>query len=269
MVEPLSDAEVERYSRQLILRGVGEAGQRLLQQASVLVVGAGALGSPVIAYLAGAGVGRLTIVDGVAVDVSNLSRQPLHAEAGLGAGKAASAAATALGINSAVDVRAERRRLSAGDASAAVAGHDIVCDCTDDFEIKFALNDACLGAAVPLAHAAVLEFGGQLTTIVPGGPCLRCLFGAPPAPGEVPTCAQAGILGPVAGVVGAMQANEVLNLILGLGEPLSGRLMIYEGLRPRARIVDFAIDPACPAPHGASPGGGIIPGQADAMEERR
>ena len=249
MVNQLSDRQVERYSRQLILRGVGEAGQRRLQQAGVLVVGAGALGSPVIAYLAGAGVGRITIFDGDRVELSNLSRQPLHDEDGLGGGKAESAAAAARRLNSEVDVRAVGRRLAPGEAAAAVAGHALVCDATDDFEIKFALNDACVGAGVPLVHAAVLEYGGQLTTVMPGGPCYRCLFGGPPGAGEIPTCAQAGILGPVAAVVGGMQATEALKLILEVGDTLAGRLLVYDGLRPRARTIDFARDPACEAPH--------------------
>jgi len=125
----------------------------------------------------------------------------------------------------------------------------VVCDASDDFETKFALNDASLVAGVPLVHAAILEFGGQLTTIVGGGPCLRCLFGGPPDPGVIPTCAQAGILGPVAAVVGGMQAAEAIKVIVGVGQPLSGRLLVYDALRPRARTTSFPIDPGCVAPH--------------------
>jgi molybdopterin/thiamine biosynthesis adenylyltransferase len=245
----LTDAQVERYSRQLILDGVGEAGQARLGDARVLVVGAGALGSPVVQYLAAAGVGRVVIMDGDEVELSNLSRQPLHGEADLGAGKAESAAAAARAINSEVAVEAIARRLAPGEAAAAVPGFELVCDATDDFVIKFALNDACVGAGVPLVHAAILQFGGQLTTVIPGGPCVRCLFGGEPDPAAVPTCAQAGILGPVAAVVGGMQATEALKLLLGVGTPLSGRLLVYDGLRPRARVVDFPRDPACTAPH--------------------
>jgi adenylyltransferase/sulfurtransferase len=246
---PLTDDEVERYSRQLILDGVGEAGQRRLSAARVLVVGAGALGSPVIQYLAAAGVGQLEIWDGDTVESSNLGRQPLHAEADLGRAKAESAAAAARAINGAVRVTARNARMAPADTVAAVRGQTVVCDATDDFEIKFALNDACVATGVPLVHAAILEYGGQLTTIVPGGPCLRCLFGAPPPPGEIPTCAQAGILGPVAGVVGGMQAVEAMKLVLGVGAPLAGRMLVYDALRPRARTVDFRVDPACPADH--------------------
>jgi molybdopterin-synthase adenylyltransferase len=247
--ERLSDDDVERYSRQLILEGVGEAGQRRLASAQVLVVGAGALGSPVIQYLAAAGAGEIEVWDGDRVEVSNLGRQPLHGEADLGASKAESAAAAARWINSTIRVIAAPVRLEPGDMAGVIAGRTVVCDATDDFETKFALNDACLAAGVPLVHAAILEFGGQLTTVVPGGPCLRCLFGAPPTPGEIPTCAQAGILGPVAAVVGGMQAVEAMKVVLGLGEPLSGHLLVYDALRPRARTVDFQLDPACPAPH--------------------
>jgi adenylyltransferase/sulfurtransferase len=246
---PLTDADVERYSRQLILDGVGEAGQARLGAARVLVVGAGALGSPVVQYLSASGVGRLTIYDGDSVELSNLSRQPLHREADLGLSKAESAARAARSINSAVDVLALGRHLLPEEAEAVVAGFDVVCDATDDFAIKFALNDACVSAGVALVHAAVLQYGGQLTTVVPGGPCYRCLFGAEPDPAAVPTCAQAGILGPVASVVGGLQATEALKLILGVGEPLSGRLLVYDGLRSRTRNVDFARDPACTARH--------------------
>lgn len=245
----LGDDDVERYSRQLVLDGVGEAGQRKLASARVLVVGAGALGSPVIQYLAAAGAGEIEIWDGDRVEASNLGRQPLHGEADLGAAKAESAAATARGINGTIRVIAAPRRLEADAVAGVVAGRTVVCDASDDFETKFALNDACLAAGVPLVHAAILEFGGQLTTILPDGPCLRCLFGAPPGPGDIPTCAQAGILGPVAAVVGGMQAVEAMKLVLGLGAPLSGHLLVYDALRPRARTVDFGFDPSCPAPH--------------------
>ena len=248
----LTDAQVERYSRQLILDGVGEAGQARLRDARVLVVGAGALGSPVVLYLAAAGVGRIVIMDGDEVELSNLSRQPLHGELDLGSSKADSAAAAARALNSEVVVDAVARRLALEDAAAAVAGYDVVCDATDDFAIKFALNDACVGGGVPLVHAAILQFGGQLTTVIPGGPCVRCLFGGEPDPAAVPTCAQAGILGPVAAVIGGMQATEALKLLLGLGSPLSGRLLVYDGLRPRARTVDFPRDPGCAAPHDSA-----------------
>ena len=245
----LTDAQVERYSRQLILDGVGEAGQARLAAARGLVVGAGALGSPVVQYLAGAGVGHLTIIDGDAVELSNLSRQPLHREADLGASKAESAAAAAASLNSEIEIVAESRRLAPAEAAGVVGAFDVVCDATDDFAIKFALNDACVGAGVALVHAAILRYGGQVMTVVPGGPCYRCLFGAAPDPEAVPTCAQAGILGPVAAVVGGLQATEALKLILGVGEPLSGRLLVYDGLRPRARTVEFGRDPRCAAPH--------------------
>ncbi|MFN2465814.1 MAG: ThiF family adenylyltransferase [Candidatus Dormibacteria bacterium] len=245
----LSDEEVERYSRQLILDGVGERGQLRLAAARALVIGAGALGSPVIQYLAGAGVGHIEVWDGDIVDVSNLGRQPLHGDGDVGRPKAQSAAVSARAINATIEVVAVERRMSPAAALEAVRARTVVCDATDDLEIKFALNDACVAHGVPLVHAAVLEYGGQLTTVVPGGPCLRCLFNAPPPAGEIPTCAQAGILGPVAAVVGGMQAAEAMKLVLGVGQPLAGRLLVYDALRPRARTVDFALDPGCPAPH--------------------
>ncbi|HEV1998189.1 MAG TPA: HesA/MoeB/ThiF family protein [Candidatus Dormibacteraeota bacterium] len=245
----LGDDDVERYSRQLILDGVGEAGQHRLAAASVLVVGAGALGSPVVQYLAAAGVGEIEIWDGDEVEPSNLNRQPLHTEGDLGQSKAQSAAAAGRRLNSSIRITGVARMLTGDEMAKAVQGRAAVCDASDDFETKFRLNDACLGAGVPLVHAAILEFGGQLTTITEDGPCLRCLFGEPPPDGEVPTCAQAGILGPVAAVIGGMQAVEAMKLVLGVGDPLSGRLLVYDALRPRARAIDFPRDPRCPAPH--------------------
>ena len=247
----LSDRDVERYSRQLILDGVGEAGQRRLAAASVLVVGAGALGSPVIQYLAAAGVGEIEVWDGDDVEPSNLNRQPLHGEADLGRSKAESAADAARRINSSPRIKGVGKMLTRDAISTAVAPRTLVCDASDDFETKFSLNDACLGAGVPLVHAAILEYGGQLTTIAGDGPCLRCLFGEPPAAGEIPTCAQAGILGPVAAVIGGMQAVEAMKLLLAVGEQLSGRLLVYDALRPRARTINFPRRPDCPAPHRA------------------
>ncbi len=244
----LDDHEVERYSRQLILDGVGEAGQYRLAAASVLVVGAGALGSPVVQYLTAAGVGEIEVWDGDTVEPSNLNRQPMHGEADIGRLKAESAAAAAARINPAVRVSAVGRMLDADAMAAAVRGRTVVCDASDDFETKFALNDVCIEEGLPLVHAAILEYGGQLTTITGDGPCLRCLFGQPPGRGEIPTCAQAGILGPVAAVVGGMQAVEAMKLILGVGTPLTGRLLVYDALRPRARAIDFPRDPECPAP---------------------
>jgi adenylyltransferase/sulfurtransferase len=244
----LSAADIERYSRQLILRGVGAAGQARLRAATALVVGAGALGSPVVMYLAAAGLGRLRVADGDTVDLSNLSRQVMHGESDRGREKAASAAAAVGALNPAVRVET-LGHLDAAGLAGALAGVDIACDASDNFETKFALNDACVAAGIPMVHAAILEFGGQLTTYVPGGPCYRCLFGAPPDAEAVPTCAQAGILGSVAGVVGAIQATEALKVVLGIGRPLSGRLLVYDGLESRTREVAFPRDPACAAPH--------------------
>ena len=193
--------------------------------------------------------GEIEVWDGDRVETSNLPRQPLHAQGDVGRFKAESACESAAGINPGVGLVPVARRLRIGDMAGAVAGMTVVCDASDDFETKFALNDACLAAGVALVHAAILEFGGQLTTVTPGGPCLRCLFGEAPGAGEIPTCAQAGILGPVAAVVGGMQAVEAMKLVLGVGTSLSGRLLVYDALRPRARTVDFPRDPSCRAPH--------------------
>ncbi|MFN2462944.1 MAG: ThiF family adenylyltransferase [Candidatus Dormibacteria bacterium] len=248
-VAPLDDAAIERYSRQLILAGVGEAGQARLAAARVLVVGAGALGAPVIHYLAAAGTGELEVWDRDRVELSNLARQPVHGEADLGSNKAESACASARAINGTVRAVPVSRRLEEADMAATVTGRTVVCDATDDLETKFALNDACVATGVPLVHAAILEFGGQLTAVVPGRPCLRCLFGSPPPPGSVPGCAQAGILGPVAAVVGGMQAVEAMKLILQVGAPLAGSMLVYDALGPRTRRVQFKRDPDCAGPH--------------------
>ena len=256
----LSDRDVERYSRQLILDGVGEAGQQRLAAASVLVVGAGALGSPVIQSLAAAGVGEIEVWDGDDVESSNLNRQPMHGEEDVGHSKAESAADGARRINSAPRIKGVGRMLTGDAMGNAVAARTVVCDASDDFETKFRLNDACLRESVPLVHAAILEYGGQLTTIAGDGPCLRCLFGEPPPAGEIPTCGQAGILGPVAAVIGGMQAVEAMKLLLAVGEPLSGRLLVYDALRPRARTINFPRRPDCPAPHRGS---GVQASQGD------
>ncbi|MHB8508049.1 MAG: HesA/MoeB/ThiF family protein [Candidatus Dormibacteria bacterium] len=245
----LSDAEIERYGRQLILDGVGEEGQLRLARSRVLVIGAGALGSPVIMYLAGAGVGQVTVADDDVVDLSNLSRQVAHGEPDLGVGKASSAARSAARVNSSVRIVTLPTRLEGVALDASVAEQDLVCDATDNLESKFAINDACVRAGVPLVHAAVVGFGGQLLTVVPGGPCYRCLFGEDPGEDAVPGCAQAGILGPVGAVVGGMQAVEALKLLLGVGVPLAGRLLVYDGLAQRAREVSFPLNPDCRAAH--------------------
>jgi len=217
----LSDAELERYSRQLVLPQWSEAAQVALREASVLVVGAGALGSPVALYLAGAGVGRLGIVDSDAVELSNLHRQLLHFTPDVGVAKAHSAAAKVGFLNPDVLVEPYQVRLDEGNAAALVEGHDLVVDCSDSFATRYAVNAACCAAGVPLVEGGVLGLAGIVMAVRPGeSACYRCAFPEPPPPGAAPTCAQAGILGPAAGVVGSLQALEAIKLLAGLPDAL-------------------------------------------------
>jgi adenylyltransferase/sulfurtransferase len=244
----LSDAQVERYARHLILREIGGAGQQRLLGARVLVIGAGGLGAPLISYLAAAGVGTIGIVDDDTVSLSNLQRQIIHATADVGRPKVDSAAESVAALNP--DVRVERHatRLVAANALDLVSAYDLVADGSDNFETRFLANDACFFARRPLVSAAIGEFEGQLATwkgYDGAHPCYRCLFPAPPPPGTVPSCTEAGVLGALAGVMGAMQAVEVVKELLGLGTGLAGRLMIYDALEARTRTLKLNRDPAC------------------------
>ncbi|HTW29489.1 MAG TPA: molybdopterin-synthase adenylyltransferase MoeB [Acetobacteraceae bacterium] len=246
-----SEAEISRYSRHILLREVGGVGQARLRAARVLVVGAGGLGSPLALYLAAAGVGTIGIVDDDRVELSNLQRQVAHAMSGLGTLKAESAAAAARAINPEVTVVPHAVRLDAGNAAALVGGYDIVCDGTDNFATRFLVADACHLTGRTLVSAAVLRFEGQLATFRPAAPdtepcpCYRCLYPEPPPAGLVPTCSEAGVLGAVTGVMGTLQATEVLKEILGIGESLAGRLLIWDALAARFRTVRLRRDPAC------------------------
>jgi adenylyltransferase/sulfurtransferase len=245
----LSEAEIERYSRHILLDEVGGLGQAKLAAARVLIVGAGGLGSPLALYLAAAGVGTIGIVDDDAVELSNLQRQVAHTTARIGRAKAESAAAAALAINPGVRMVPHVTRLDAANARALIAPYDIVCDGTDNFSTRFLLADACHLFGRPLVSAAVLRFEAQLSVfrshLGPPHPCYRCLYPEPPPAGLVPSCAEAGVLGAVTGVAGTLQATEVLKLILGIGEVLDGRLLIWESLDARFRTVRLARDPAC------------------------
>jgi adenylyltransferase/sulfurtransferase len=243
----LSEQELERYARQLVLREVGPAGQRRLRSASVAVVGAGGLGSPALLYLAAAGVGRLTVIDDDRVSLDNLQRQVLHGSADVGEPKTHSALRRLDALNPDVRVRTVERRLDAGNALALLRGHDVVLDGSDNFPTKFAVNDACVELGVAAVIGGILRFEGQVVTVPPGAPCYRCLFRDEPPPGQVPTCSAAGVLGPVAGVVGSLQAAEALRLLLGAGAPQSGRLLSVDVLDPRLRAVPFPRDPGCTA----------------------
>ena len=249
MDEEFSEAEIQRYSRHILLDQVGGTGQARLRAASVLLIGAGGLGSPLALYLAAAGIGRIGIVDDDVVELSNLQRQIAHTMADLGTAKANSAAAAARAINPEVTIDIHPTRLAPANALDLIAGYDIICDGSDNFPTRFLVADTCLRARRTLVSAAVLRFEGQLSTFKPhaGGPCYRCLYPEAPPDGLVPSCAEAGVLGAVTGVMGTLQATEVLKEVLGVGTGLSGRLLIWDALDARFRTITFNRDPACPA----------------------
>lgn len=247
----LSEEELVRYSRQIVLREVGGSGQLRLRAASVAVVGAGGLGSPVVLYLAAAGVGRLTIIDDDRVALDNLQRQVLHETAAVGEPKAHSARRRVAALNPEVSVRTVEQRLDGANAAGLLAGHDVVVDGSDNFSTKFAVNDACVRQGICAVVGGVIRYEGQVVVVPPGAPCYRCLFGEEPAAGLVPSCRAAGVLGAVAGMVGCLQASEALRHLLGTGDAQGGRVLLLDALRPRLRAVPFPRDPGCPACAGA------------------
>jgi adenylyltransferase/sulfurtransferase len=249
----LTDAQLERYARHVILREVGGVGQAKLLRSRVLVIGAGGLGSPLVLYLAAAGVGTIGVVDPDTVSLSNLQRQILHRTDDLGALKTDSALRAARSLNPDVTIRAYPERLTARNAVELICDYDVVCDGTDNFPTRFLVNDAAWFARRTLVSAAVGQFDGQLAVFKPhirreGGrvyPCYRCLYPEPPPPGTVPSCTEAGILGALTGVMGSLQAMETLKELLGIGETMAGRLMLYDGLDARIRTVSVKPDPVC------------------------
>ncbi|HET9452164.1 MAG TPA: molybdopterin-synthase adenylyltransferase MoeB [Aggregicoccus sp.] len=243
----LSAQQRERYRRHLSLPEVGEEGQAKLLAARVLVLGAGGLGSPAALYLAAAGVGTLGIVDMDVVDLSNLQRQVLHTTERAGQPKTASAKAALEALNPDVKVLPFQTRLSSQNVLGILEGFDLVLDGGDNFPTRYLLNDACVLQGKPNVHGSVFRFEGQVTTFVPGqGPCYRCLYPAPPPPELAPSCAEAGVLGVLPGLVGLLQANEALKLILGVGEPLVGRLLTLDALATQFHTLRLRRDPACP-----------------------
>jgi molybdopterin/thiamine biosynthesis adenylyltransferase/rhodanese-related sulfurtransferase len=251
----------ERYSRHLRLPQVGLDGQRRLEAARVLMVGAGGLGSPAAYYLAAAGVGTLRIADDDVVDRSNLQRQILHTEAAIGTPKVASAEAALGALNPCVRIEAVRERVHSGNVERLLDGVDVVVDGADNFPARYLLNDACVKLGVPLVYGAVHRFEGQASVFDAGrrrgaAPCYRCLFPEPPPPEAAPNCAEAGVLGVLPGVIGLIQATEALKLILGIGEPLAGRLLQFDALSMRFRETRLSADPDCAlcAPGRAFPG---------------
>jgi adenylyltransferase/sulfurtransferase len=243
----LSEEELVRYSRQIVLREVGGAGQQRLRSAAVAVVGAGGLGSPAILYLAAAGVGRLTLIDDDRVALDNLQRQIVHDTPAVGEAKTRSARRRVEALNPEVVVRTVERRLDAGNAAELLAGHHAVVDGSDNFSTKFAVNDACVRLGICAVVGGVIRFEGQVVVVPPGAPCYRCLFGDEPPANLVPGCRAAGVLGAVAGMVGCLQASEALRHLLGAGEQQGGRLLLLDALRPRLRSVPFPRDPGCAA----------------------
>jgi molybdopterin/thiamine biosynthesis adenylyltransferase len=244
---PLTDDQIMRYARQITIPEVGIAGQERLLAASAVIVGAGGLGSPALLYLAAAGVGRITVIDSDPVDLTNLQRQIAHATSDIGRNKAVSAAETARGINPEVEVTVCQDRLAADNALELLGGHDVVLDCTDNFATRYLINDACVLMGATLVTAAISRFYGQIMTIVPRrGPCYRCLFPEPPVAGSVPTCAQTGILGPVPGALGSLQALEAIKVLLGLDGTLEGRMLAIDTRVFDIELLEVSRDPGCP-----------------------
>lgn len=245
----LSDEQIERYARHVILREVGGPGQQKLLASSVLVIGAGGLGAPLLQYLAAAGVGTIGIVDDDVVDLSNLQRQVIHHTADIGRPKVDSAAQSIAALNPDIKVIKHNERLTADNALQLISAYDVVADGSDNFDTRFLVNDTCYAAHRPLVAAAMGQFEGQLSTykayLGQPHPCYRCLFPAPPPPGTVPSCTEAGVLGALAGVMGSLQATEVLKELLGIGDSMSGRLLIYDALATRLRTIRIPRDPNC------------------------
>jgi len=237
-----SDAEVERYARHLVLREIGGPGQQALKAASVLIVGAGGLGAPASLYLAAAGVGRIVLVDPDVVDRSNLQRQVLYAEADIGAPKVEVAARRLSALNPHVAIEPILARLDAGNARELVRGVDLVLDGTDDFGVRFCVNAACVAEGRTLVSGAIGRWTGQVG-VFRGRPCYRCLV--PETPPEAETCSAVGVVGALAGVIGSMMALEAVKLIAGAGEPLAGRLLVYDALAAETRTVRIGADPDC------------------------
>jgi adenylyltransferase/sulfurtransferase len=240
---------LRRYSRHLLIPEVGLAGQERLERARVLCVGAGGLGTPVLQYLAAAGVGRIGIVDDDEVDETNLQRQVIYASSDVGRPKALAAAERVAALNPHVAVDAIPLRLDASNARELVRLYDVVVDATDTFGARYLINDACRLEGKPDVYGSIFRFDGQVSVFAPGGPCYRCVFPEPPPEGTVPSCAEGGVLGVLAGIVGTWQANEALKLILGAGRTLAGRLLLIDALDARIRELAIAVDPACPL-HG-------------------
>ena len=241
-----TEQQIERYSRHILLQDVGVEGQEKIHDARVLVIGAGGLGAPVSLYLAAAGVGRIGIVDADVVDLSNLQRQVIHFTADVGKPKVDSAKDKMLAINPDVKVDTYQTWLDSSNALDIIKEYDFIIDGTDNFPVKFLINDACVMAGKPFSHGGILRFTGQTFTHLPGTACYRCMFKEPPPPGAVPTCSQAGVLGAIAGMLGTIQAAEALKYIIGIGELLTDRLLTFDAKTMLFRTVSVKKSAKCP-----------------------
>ncbi|MEW5944611.1 MAG: molybdopterin-synthase adenylyltransferase MoeB [bacterium] len=242
-----TEEQIRRYSRHIVLPQVGGRGQKKLLSASVLVVGAGGLGCPAIYYLAAAGVGTIGVADSDTVEISNLQRQILHSTRDLDRPKALSAKETAENLNPDVRVVTHETRLTSHNIMDVLENYGIVVDGCDNFPTRYLVNDACVMKGKPLVHGSVFQFEGQATVFLPGkGPCYRCIYPDPPPPGMAPSCQEAGVVGVLPGIIGLIQALETVKLILGAGNTLAGRLLLFDGLRLRFREMKVARDPKCP-----------------------
>jgi molybdopterin/thiamine biosynthesis adenylyltransferase len=246
--DSFSEAELNRYARHIALREVGGAGQKALKNAKVLVIGAGGLGAPALQYLAAVGVGRIGVIDGDVVENTNLHRQVIHKDASLGMPKVFSAQSEMEAQNPFIDVRPYHRRLDDTIAAELFAEYDIVLDGTDNFETRYLVNATCVAAGIPLVSGALSQWEGQLSVFDParGAPCYQCIFPQAPAAHLAPSCAEAGVIGPLPGVVGAMMAMEAVKLITGAGAPLHGQMVIYDALYGESRRIGIKPRPDCP-----------------------
>ena len=241
----LSEAQIERYSRNIVLKDIGVRGQERLLNGRVLVIGAGGLGSPCALYLAAAGVGTIGIVDGDKVDLSNLQRQIIHFTSDVQKEKVISARDKIVALNPDVKVETYPYRVNANNIRPIIQEYDFIVDGTDNFAAKFLINDACVIEGKPFSHAGILRFQGQAMTYIPGGTCFRCIFTMPPPADVIPTCSQAGILGAVAGILGTIQASEALKYIAGAGQLLTGRLLMIDALQMDFRVIKVNRNRAC------------------------
>jgi molybdopterin/thiamine biosynthesis adenylyltransferase/rhodanese-related sulfurtransferase len=250
----LTPAQQRRYSRQLLIPEIGQKGQRKLLDSKVLIIGAGGLGSPAALYLAASGVGTIGLVDDDAVDESNLQRQVLHTADRVGVPKTASARHTLNALNPETRIVEHRERLAADNVERLIAGYDVIVDGTDNFDTRYVLNDAAVKLRKPIVHGSIYRWDGQITTFVPfAGPCYRCMYPTQPPEELAPSCAVAGVLGVLPGIVGLLQANEVFKLLLGAGEPLAGRLLMFDAMSTTFEEVKIWRDPSCPTCGEGSP----------------